>query len=108
MEFTTQKELKLYESLIPYAYSYYGQYEVKIFKTLAGHNGNEQGILRASQGDTHKSISGTPPSKGAQQACAHCTQLFYMSDKHYFDDEHQLEYCGWRCHAMANGILPEH
>jgi hypothetical protein len=108
MEFNTQKELKLYESLIPRAYSYYGHYEVKNFKSLANHNGNEQGILCASQGDTHKSICGAPPSKGPQQVCAHCTQLFYMSDKHYFDDEHQLEYCGWRCHAMANGILPEH
>ena len=108
MEFNTQKELKLYELLIPRAYSYYGHYEVKNFKSLASHNGNEQGISIASQGDSHASICGTPPSKGPQQACAHCEYLFYMSDKHYFDDEHQLEYCGWRCHAMANGILHEH
>lgn len=108
LEFNTQKELKLYESLIPRAYSYYGHYEVKNFKSLASHNGNEQGIPLVSQGDSCESISGHTLSKGIQRACNQCTQMFYMSDKHYFDDEHQLEYCGWRCHAMANGILPEH
>ena len=106
MEFYTEKELKIYEFLIPRAYSYYGEYEIKKFKTLASYNGNEQCIVFASQGDTHASICGVSPSKGPQQVCAHCEYLFYMSDKHYFDDDHQLEYCGWRCHAMANGILP--
>ena len=106
MEFNTEKELKIYEFLIPRAYSYYGEYEIKKFKTLASYNGNEQCIVFASQGDTHASICGMPPSKGPQQVCAHCEYMFYMSDKHYFDDDHQLEYCGWRCHAMANGILP--
>jgi len=106
MEFNSQKELNLYKWLIPRAYSFYGQYEVKNFKMETSYDGIEPGIPTGSQGDSCESISGQIPSKGPQQTCTHCDYLFYMSDKHYFDDEHQLEYCGWRCHAIANGILP--
>ena len=90
MEFATQKELRLYESLIPRQYSYWGWFEVINMRTGMCYS-------RLSQGDTHESISGHEPSRGTQQACATCQEEFYTSDHHFFDDDQQVYYCGVGC-----------
>ena len=90
MEFATEKELKLYESLIPSQYSYHGWYEV-----INMHSGTSYTGL--SIGDTHESIAGQPPSKGAQETCSGCEEVFYLSDKHYFDEDAQRHYCSRGC-----------
>lgn len=105
MEFNTEKELKLYKFLIPRAYSFYGQYKINNFKTLRSLNGSEQGTnIFASQGDSHKSICGVSPSKGIQEICVYCNNLFYLSDKHHFDNDQQLLYCHWSCYSSANNM----
>jgi len=95
MEFKTKKELKLYETLIPSQYSYHGFYEVVNMQ-----GGSYSGL---SRGDTHESISGKPPSKGRERTCAlaRCGEVFYESDKHYFDDESQRHFCSNPCYTAA-------
>ena len=95
MEFASEKELRLYESLIPRQYSYWGWYEVINMQPLAG--GSHMCYSGLSQGDTHVSISGHEPSRGTQQACATCQEVFYTSDHHFFDDDQQIYYCGVGC-----------
>ena len=95
MEFATQKELRLYESLIPRQYSYWGWYEVINMQPLAG--GSHMCYSGLSQGDTHVSISGHEPSRGTQKACATCGEEFYTSDHHFFDDDQQVYYCSRGC-----------
>jgi hypothetical protein len=90
MEFANEKELRLYESLIPSQYSYHGWCEVINMRTGASY-------IELSRGDTHESITGKPPSKGSQQTCATCQEEFYTSDRHFFDDDQQVYYCGGGC-----------
>ena len=101
MEFATEKELRLYESLIPSQYSYWGFYEVINMKPLAG--GSHMCYGGLSIGDTHESITGQPPSKGLERTCAlaTCEEVFYDSDKHYFDDESQRHFCSNACWVEA-------
>jgi hypothetical protein len=95
MEFASEKELRLYESLIPRQYSYWGWYEVINMQPLAG--GSHMCYSGFSQGDTHESISGHEPSKGQEETCATCGEEFYISDRHFFDDDQQVYYCGGGC-----------
>ena len=95
MEFATEKEFRLYESLIPSQYSYHGFYEVINMQPLAG--GSHMCYSGLSRGDTHETITGKPPSKGKERTCAQCEEVFYESDKHYFDDDQQIYYCSRGC-----------
>jgi len=95
MEFATEKELKLYESLIPRQYSYWGWYEVINMQPLA--DGSHMCYSGFSQGDTHESITGHEPSKGKELTCHRCEEVFYESDKHYFDEDTQHHFCSRGC-----------
>jgi hypothetical protein len=97
MEFASEKELRLYESLIPSQYSYWGFYEVINMQPLAG--GSHMCYSGLSSGDTHETITGKAPSKGKERTCAQCEEVFYESDKHYFDDDQQIYYCSRGCAA---------
>ena len=99
MEFATQKELRLYEALIPRQYSYWGWYEVINMQPLAG--GSHMCYSGLSQGDTHETITGKAPSKGKERTCAQCEEVFYESDKHYFDDDQQIYYCSRDCQGAT-------
>ena len=95
MEFSSEKELKLYESLIPRQYSYWGWYEVITMQPLA--DGSHMCLSGFSQGDTHESITGHEPSKGKELTCHRCEEVFYESDKHYFDEDTQHHFCSRGC-----------
>ena len=90
-EFDTLKEKKAFEMRIPQAYSYHGHVKVTDLTDMSCYE-------RTSTGESCLSISSKPFNKGAKEICCRCEEEFYLSDRHYFDDDQQLHYCGEECY----------
>ena len=89
-EFDTAKELKAFETRIPHAYSYHGHVKVTDLTDLSSYE-------LTSTGDSCLTVSGKPFAKGPTKECCRCEEAFYLSDRHYFDDDLQLHYCSEEC-----------
>ncbi len=89
-EFNTAKEMKAFETRIPQTYSYHGHVKVTDLTDMSCYE-------LESTGDSCLSISSKLFNKGQQETCCRCAEEFYLSDRHYFDDDLQLPYCSEEC-----------
>ena len=92
-EFDTERELKIFEYLIPHNYCFHGFFEVKNLIDFSIYAG-------MSAGDSWHTLSKKGFDKGPTKICV-CAQEFYLSDKHYFNEDTQRYFCSVKCLEKA-------